>query len=317
MKAHPTSMAALQGATPPAWLNRPRSALLRDVLGGWRQTRDRLVQLAQLLVALLRPRLVRARLERLRSLGHISVVPTTAQILVAARDQMFMGAIKETKMFYRSQGIPWVFHNLRRFVAGPATVMDPAGLFSSRDTIIHHVLQTFHRHPVYDLVLLRGFPDGLDVMEQQARQILAGTHLHQRALTSLIEDGGYHARLVRQIEEFRANPFVAPEPIPPGLVPDPALMLAMDQFKDLRGFTNYATRLPVGALAALRAWLGVAGDSVLGVFPGTKSRTASVRLDCCDPELVKRWIGADRATQETTQATIQETTEEFGPPPAH
>ncbi|MEO8214802.1 MAG: hypothetical protein ABI560_16495, partial [Myxococcales bacterium] len=182
-------MASLQGATPPAWLGRSRWSLLRDVIGGARQSWDRAKQLLQLLVAFVRPGLVRARLERLRALGHIEVIPSTAQILVAARDQMFLGAIKETKMFYRSQGIPWFFHNLRRFLSGPATVLDPAGLFSPRDTIVHHVLQTFHRHPVYDLVLLRGFPDGLDAMERQSEEILAGTHRHQRALASLIEDG--------------------------------------------------------------------------------------------------------------------------------
>jgi hypothetical protein len=214
---------------------------------------------------------------------------------------MFMGAIKETEMFYRSQGIPWVFHNMRRFLSGPATVMDPAGLFSSRDTIVHHVLQTFHRHPVYDLVLLRGFPDGLDVMERQAKQILAGTHPHQRALGSLIEDGGYHPRLLRQIEEFRADPFVVPEAIPPGLVPDPALMLAMDQFKDLRGFTNYAARLPVRAGAAARAWLGVAANR----FPGRKAHAASVRVECCDPELVKRWIAPAGSTKGGTERGTQ------------
>lgn len=140
-------MGAIQGATPPAWLARSRWSLLRDVLGGWTQARDRLRQLLGLLLGFLRPGLVRRRLERLRSLGHIDVVPTTAQILVAARDQMFLGAVKEAKMFYRSQGIPWVFHNFRRFLAGPATVLDPAGLFSPRETIVHHVLQTFHRHP--------------------------------------------------------------------------------------------------------------------------------------------------------------------------
>ncbi|MBC8131411.1 MAG: hypothetical protein H7X95_00410 [Deltaproteobacteria bacterium] len=251
-----------------------------------------MIQLMQLLIAFLRPGRVRARLERLRALGHIDAIPTTAQILVAARDQMFLGAIKETKMFYRSQGIPWVFHNVRRFLSGPATVLDPAGLFSPRDTIVHHVLQTFHRHPVYDLVLLRGFPDGLEVMERQAEQILAGTHTHQRAFGSLIEDGGYHARLIHQVREFRADPFVSPEPIPAGLVQDPHLMLAMDQFKDLRGFTNYAARLPVGLAQAARAWLSVATDATWGAL---KSRTngggtEGIRPECCDLELVKRWI---------------------------
>jgi len=286
------TISQLQGATPPSWRNRSRWALFRDVLGGWAQLRDRFTQLAQLLLAFLRPGLVRLRLERLRALGHIDVVPTTAQILVAARDQMFLGAIKETKIFYRSQGIPWVFHNLRRFVSGPATVLDPAGLFSARDTIVHHVLQTFHRHPVYDLVLLRGFPDGLEAMEDQAQQLLAGTHPHQRALASLIEDGGYHARLVNQIRQFRADPFVAAEPIPAGLVRDPNLMVAMDQFKDLRGFTNYASRLKVGGWAALRVWLSVAFDSVLGSWMPPRGQSTGVRLECCEPSIVGRWIGA-------------------------
>ena len=271
------------GRDAPSWRGRSRWSLLLDVIGGWRQTRDRLVQLMGLLVTFVRPGLVRARLERLRALGHIEVVPTTAQILVAARDQMFLGAVKETEMFYRAQKIPWVFHNLRRFLSNPATVLDPAGLFSPRDTIIHHVLQTFHRHPVYDLVLLRGFDGGVEEMQRQAAQIVAGTHPHQRALASLIEDGGYHARLVRQIQQFRADPFVAAEPIPRGLVDDPNLMLAMDQFKDLRGFTNYAARLPVGSAAAVGAWLGVAWNSTLGALLHVRCGPTGVRVDCCDP----------------------------------
>src|SRR4051812_27848655 len=92
------SMSEIQGATPPLWLGRSRWSLLKDVIGGWTQTRDRLSQLAGLLMAFLRPGLVRARLERLRMLGHIDVIPTTAQVLVAARDQMFLGAVKETEM---------------------------------------------------------------------------------------------------------------------------------------------------------------------------------------------------------------------------
>jgi len=290
-------MAAIQGATPPAWLGRSRLALLWDVLRGWRQARDRMAQLLGLLGALFRPGQVRARLERLRELGHIDVVPTTAQVLVAARDQMFLSAITETEMFYRSQGIPWIFHNLRRFLSGPATVLDPAGLFSPRDTIIHHVLQTFHRHPVYDLVLLRGFPDGLEAMERQAREMVAGTHPHQRALASLIEDGGYHARLLRQVRDFRADPLVPAAPIPQSLVSDPVLMLAMDQFKDLRGFTNYAARLGRGGTprAAAGAWAGAAFNATIGALLRIRLGPRAVRIDCCDPVLVARWLGGDGA----------------------
>jgi hypothetical protein len=285
-------MALVQGATRPSWLGRSRWSLLRDVLGGWVQNRDRARQLWGLLAALFRPRLVRQRLERLFSLGHIDVVPTTSQVLVAARDQMFLSAITETEMFYRSQGIPWIFHNLRRFLSGPATVLDPAGLFSPRDTIIHHVLQTFHRHPIYDLVLLRGFPDGVEAMAEQAQQVVAGTHAHQRALASLIEDGSYHQRLVGQVEAFRADPLAAAAPIPAGLVSDPVLMLAMDQFKDLRGFTSYASRLGNGGTtrAALGAWAGVAWNATLGGLLRLRVGPRTIRVECCDPLLVRRWL---------------------------
>src|SRR5262245_21623274 len=295
-RAHDTahdgqSMAEIQHATPPAWLGRSRRALLGDVLVGARQAWDRLRQLVELLLTYVRPRLVRARLERLRALGHITDVPTTAQLLLAGRDQMMLGASEETRLFYRSQGIPWVFHNLRRFLSGPATMLDPVGLFSPRDTIIHHVLQTFHRHPVYDLVMLRGFPDGLDQMERQAEQIRAGTHPHQRALASLIEDGSYHARLVDDVRAFKADPFVAARAIPPGLVDDRYLMLAMDQFKDLRGFTSYAARLSATMPGALAAWLGVGWNETLGGPLHAKVGPARVRADACDPEIVARHLG--------------------------
>jgi hypothetical protein len=282
-------MAEAQHATPPAWKGRSRWLLLRDVLGGWRQSWDRLRQLVALVAAFFRPRLVRARLERLRALGHVAAVPNTAQLLLAARDQMMLGASEETKIFYASQGIPWIFHNARRFLSGPATMLDPVGLFSPRDAIIHHVLQTFHRHPVYDLVLLRGFPDGVEEMERQAEQIRAGTHPHQRALASLIEDGAYHARLVDDVRAFRADPYVPARPLPPGLVSDRQLMLAMDQFKDLRGFTSYAARLRATMPAAVAAWLGVAWNETLGSLVHLKVGPRHVRADLCDPDIAARY----------------------------
>ncbi|HXI56248.1 MAG TPA: hypothetical protein VNO55_09325 [Polyangia bacterium] len=285
-----SSMAETQQATPPPWLGRSRWALLADIVGGWRQARDRLVLVASFFATLFRPSRVRARLQRLRGLGHIDVVPTTAQLLVAARDQMMLGAAVETKLFYESQGIPWVFHNVRRFLSNPATMIDPTGLFSHRDAIIHHVLQTFHRHPVYDLVLLRAFPDGVDQMVQQTEEILAGTHPHQRALTSLIEDGAYYPRLLRDVRQFRDDPHVATLPIPVDLVRDGRLMLAMDQFKDLRGYTNYAARLAVGPGAAARAWLTTAFNVTLGALLHVRLGPSHISVEACDAPLVARHI---------------------------
>jgi len=282
------SMAATQGAMPPAWLGRSRWRLLRDVIGGFRQNWDKLVQLLSLLVAYLRPRLVRRRLERLRALGHTEATPTIAQLLVAGRDQMMVSAAEETRMFYRSQGIPWVFHNLRRFLSGPATMLDPIGFFAPRDAIVHHVLQTFHRHPLYDLVLLRAHEGGVEAMAAQARQINEGTHPHQRALASLIEDGAYHERLPRDIAAFQAHPHEPARPIPARLVDEADLMLAMDQFKDIAGFVRYASRLRVGMGAAIGAWLVAGFDETLGGVIGRKLGPRRVRLDACDPELVAR-----------------------------
>lgn len=283
-------MASRQGATPPAWLGRSRWRLLADVVGGWRQNVDKLVQLAQLIASFLWPPLVRRRLERLRALGHIAAVPSLPQLLVASRDQIIVSASEETKIFYRSQGIPWIFHNIRRFLSGPATMLDPVGLFSPKQTIVHHVLQTFHRHPVYDLVLLRAHEGGIEALETQATQILAGCHPHQRALASLIEDGSYHARLPREIAAFKADPFVPARPIPTGLVEDPHMMLGMDQFKDVAGYTRYAARLKVGWGRALAAWLLVGFDETIGGAIGLKLGPRQMPLEACDPELVARHL---------------------------
>jgi hypothetical protein len=282
-------MAEIQGATPPPWLGRSRWRLLADAIGGARQNWDKLCQLVSLVVAYFRPALIRRRLRRLRALGHIDAQPNVAQLLVAGRDQMMVSAAEETKLFYRSQGIPWVFHNVRRFMSGPATMADPIGLFAPRDALVHHVLQTFHRHPVYDLVLLRAHDGGVEAMAAQAAQIVAGTHPHQRALASLVEDGSYHARLPGDIAAFAADPQLAARPIPPGLVNDPHMMMAMDQFKDVRGFTRYASRLRVGIGAALVAWLTVAYDVTIGSLLGRKLGPRQIDVAACDPDIAARY----------------------------
>jgi hypothetical protein len=291
------SMSEIQGATPPAWKGRGNLRLLADVVGGLRQNWDKIAQLVGFLVALFRPKLVRARLERLRELGHVEVIPTLPQLLVAGRDQMIVSASTETKLFYQSQGIPWIFHNVRRFISGPATVLDPVGLFAPRDAIIEHVLQTFHRHPVYDLVLLRAHEHGVEEMEKQARQIVAGTHPHQRALASLIEDGSYHARLAGDVAAFRADPLVAARPVPPRLVDDPHLMLAMDQFKDIAGYTRYASRLEVGLWRALVAWLLVVYDESIGYVVGKTLGPKRVHEAAVDPDIRAKWLSGNMSTE--------------------
>ncbi len=139
------------------------------------------MQLLSLLVAYLRPRLVRRRLERLRALGHADATPTIAQLLVAGRDQMMVSAAEETQDVLPQPGHPVGVPQPAAFLSGPATMLDPIGFFAPRDAIVHHVLQTFHRHPLYDLVLLRAHEGGVEAMAAQARQINeARTHTSAR-----------------------------------------------------------------------------------------------------------------------------------------
>ncbi len=283
-------MNAVQHNTPPAWLGRSRWALCMDVVGGWRQNRDKIVDVLRMLSAVLRPAVVLQRLDRLRALGHCEARPTLSQLLVAARDQLSFSLGADTKAFYRAQGIPWTFHNVRRFFAYPTTMMDPVGLFSSHHAIIQHVLQTFHRHATYDLVLLRGHQGGLEDIDRQLEQLAQGTHPHQRSLDSLVEDGSYHERLRRDVREFIDNPLVASREIPAGLVPDPHLMLAMDQFKDLRGYTSYAARLQVGPADVVRAFAQVAINETIGEALSKTIGPVTVHVAACDPELVERHL---------------------------
>ena len=65
-------------------------------------------------------------------------------------------------------------------------------------------------------------------------------------------------------------------------------MLAMDQFKDVRGFVRYASRLRVGTGAAIAAWLVAGWDETLGGVLGRKLGPRQVRIEACDPDLVAR-----------------------------
>ena len=280
-----------QGNTPPKWLGRSAVSLFRDVIGGFRQNREKVVEVVHFFSALVRPSLVRGRLERLKSLGHCSQTPTFAQLLVASRDQLSFSLGADTREFYRTQGIPWGYHNFRRFVAYPTTMMDPVGLFLAKDSIIQHVLQTFHRHATYDMVLLRGHEGGLEAMKRQIEQVKAGTHLHQRALDSLVEDGSYHDRLHRDVLEFIENPLIEARPIPDNLVDDPYLMLAMEQFKDVRGYTDYAARLNVGVWHVVKAFSQMAFNETIGDVLGLKVGPKTMRVMACDPEFVRRHLG--------------------------
>ena len=69
-------------------------------------------------------------------------------------------------------------------------------------------------------------------------------------------------------------------------------MLAMDQFKDVRGYTNYASRLPVGVVDVLKALGWVAFNETIGESMGVKIGPQTLVIEACDPALVERHFGS-------------------------
>ena len=67
-------------------------------------------------------------------------------------------------------------------------------------------------------------------------------------------------------------------------------MLAMDQFKDIRGFVAYAARLRVGWATAIGAWLAAGFDETVGSWLGIKLGPRQVVLAACDPQLAARYL---------------------------
>ena len=78
------------------------------------------------------------------------------------------------------------------------------------------------------------------------------------------------------------------------LVADSDLMIAMDQFKDVRGFARYASRLRVAIGAAIVGWLAAGFDETIGGLIGVRLGPRRVQRDACDPEIVARYVPASR-----------------------
>ena len=98
-------MNQVQGNTPPKWLGRSSWALFGDVIGGIRQNAHKGLEIIRMVGAMVRPSVVRRRVERLRDLGHCEQVPSMAQLLVASRDQLSFSLGADTEVL-SGPGIP-------------------------------------------------------------------------------------------------------------------------------------------------------------------------------------------------------------------
>lgn len=230
--------------------------LLRAAIGGPSQVAGKLQRLGRTLRLYFDSAEIDRRLRRLEERGYIDRRPRPQQIFFGGLDMLRFVIEPAARDYYRQKGISFGFHQLLRILDDPVSMVDPTGFLSERDTIIGHVMQVVHLNPVYDLQILEMFPDGLDEIERQVQAMLDGTHPRAGTIGAVVEDPGYHARLLDYVRRYRADANAAP-PVrqEQTLRNDPHFAAAERTLATLPGFIGYCHRLPSGRLALLRRLL--------------------------------------------------------------
>ncbi|HUH01310.1 MAG TPA: hypothetical protein VML75_04900 [Kofleriaceae bacterium] len=228
-------------------------ALVRAAIGGPRQMAGKLRRLARTMRLYASPGAVDARLRELERRGYIDRRPSRLQIIFGGLDMLRFVIEPAARDYYAAKGISFNFHQLLRVLDDPVSMIDPTGFLSERDTIIGHVMQVVHLNPIYDLQLLEMFPDGLDQLESQVEQMLDGTHPRAGTIGAIVEDPGYHARLLDYVRRYRADPSSAP-PVrqEQTLRDDPNFAAAEKLFATLPGFIGYCQTLPADLPTLIR-----------------------------------------------------------------
>lgn len=237
-------------AAPPPRLSASAPRLLVQAIGDRAQIAGKLRRLAATAALYVDRREIPARLDRLRAVGYVDVAPTRLQLVFGGLDMLRFVIAPAARDYYRHKDISFAFHSLLRLLDDPVSMIDPTGFLSERDTIIGHVMQVVHLNPIYDLQLLEAFEDGLAELERQVRAMIAGTHPRARTIGAIVEDPGYHARLLDYVVRFRSDRAAAP-PVrqEQSLRADPVFAAAERTFATLPGFLRYCARLPRSPLA--------------------------------------------------------------------
>jgi len=227
--------------------------LILAAIGGPKEIAGKLRRMVQTAALWANPAEIPDRLERLRARGYVETPPTRAQMIFGGLDMVRWVIEPAARDYYAQKGISFNLHQVLRFLDDPVSLIDPTGFLSARDAIIGHVMQVVHLNPIYDLQLLECFDDGLDEIEAQVRAMIDGTHPRQRTIAAIVEDPGYHARLLDYVVRFRADRGAAP-PVrqEQTLRADPVFAAAERTFATLPGFVRYAAKLPRSPLALAR-----------------------------------------------------------------
>jgi len=221
--------------------------LIRLALGGPREIFGKCVRIGRTIAIVLSRSEVDRRLRRLQELGFIERRPSRLQIFFGGLDMLRFLIEPGARDYYRAKGISFGFHQLLRVLDDPVSMIDPTGFLSDRDTIVGHVMQVVHLNPIYDLQLIQMFEDGPADLESQVEQMVAGSHPRQATIGAIVEDPGYHARLLDYVRHFRADPETKPlVRAEQTLRANPHFAAAERTFATLPGFIAYCLELPEG-----------------------------------------------------------------------
>jgi hypothetical protein len=251
-------------AAPEATLRQTASAwtLVRTAIGGPREIAGKLGRLVRTARIWVTSGEIERRLDTLAAAGLVDERPGRLQLIFGGFDMLRFLIEPAARDYYRSKGISFGFHQLLRVLDDPVSMIDPTGFLSDRDTIVGHVMQVVHLNPVYDLELIQMFPDGLADFERQVVAMVDGRHPRQRTIAAIVEDPGYHARLLEYVRRYRADPntahLVRDEQT---LRNDPHFAAAERTFARLPGFIAYCRKLPADLPSLARRLL------TLKVFP--------------------------------------------------
>lgn len=224
-------------------------SLVRQTMGNRRARWRKGIDLVRALQGYGDSEKVEARLERLRALGYIDAVPTRLQRIVGAIDMLRFFIVPCAADYYADKGLDIRFHTLLRFLDDPASLIDPTGFNSTRDAIIGHVMQVVHANPHYDFQLLESFEGGLEQMEQQVADLLAGQHPRTSSILAIVEDPAYHEQLLAHIREFRRDPTVPPL-LRENITRNPTFAAIERTFGTVPGAMRYFATMPRTAVGA-------------------------------------------------------------------
>jgi hypothetical protein len=214
-----------------------------QVAGGrHRRLVPKLTNLGRVLTSLVDGRERARRLERLHALRLIEEVPTSAQLFALSVDMFRFYVLPNADKFYKKNDMSGVLRTVLRILDDPATMVDPLGLSTARDTVVSHLLHVHHASPQYDLQLLQIFPDGLERLEQELVAVLDDTHERAGPIKAVVDDPAYHPRLLANVRQLQADPTAN---IAPRSVEDSEEWSRLEgTFGTLRGALGYASTLP-------------------------------------------------------------------------